>query len=831
MDPQDSLGASRIDHGAGAGDLIADIHRQQRRRVLRRAAQVTALAIVFLAIALALKIVADSRARAHSLDLARGHFARGTVVDLREAVTELELSLSSHPRDPTMRAALALVRAQQWLEFGEHEEAARTAVADVEGLDDQHDAVVASGMVAFADGDHDAATTVLERAEAFEPEQSIAPTHAAWLRGLLALRSDSRDERATAIEALGRADVVHPGLVAPRRLRALLQLQAGDARNALAELERARAQNRTHMGLAADEALYHAYLRQKLTGVADVADQLLSATEDSLGSRDRAHALLARGVVHVHSGETEDGLARIEQAWDALPPWDRFARELALQTVLEAGDSTRAEAWLEPADLSELDAKLYDAWAKLARGDIMGSLAALAEMPQDHPRVAYLQALALVEQLRFAEAGPWLDRADKLMPGLVELEVARARAEVRTGDASAALAKLQALAEEEAYAPRAWTGLGEAYLAQPEDEFDRRRAKRALERAIEREPVPAEALLRLAELWQRDRQRDPKAEPEALELLERAARTNPIFPRYRQALALELADLGFARRAMAMLRELADEPGVAPDAIVRLVRLEVEQASSPDDLPARLDHWLALAEEAGADEADLERERARIGIARATRESLEDARDRLRAVLEATPTDIEARVLFAAASAKVLRREEAELALRRGLQLSPHENHGRLYVAWARIESRTGKRQRAASHARLGWMRMLKEGRPPSELLDVGDLATNLWLRHGQPKVAMSMARELTSRLPFHSDAWTIRARTELRANRSADAQRSVERALDLDDDNPRAHEIHGRCLMRFGFRDRARAAYERALELAEGTPEEQAYRANLRRL
>jgi len=482
------------------------------------------------------------------------------------------------------------------------------------------------------------------------------------------------------------------------------------------------------------------------------------------------------------------------------------------------------------AGLPETEARVYGAWAKLARGDIMASLEVLAELPQEHPRVAYLQALALVEQLRFEEAGPWIDRAEKLMPGLVELEVARARTELRLGDAAAAQGKLKALAEEEPYAPRAWTGLGEAYLAQGDD-VDFRAARKALERAIEREPVPAEAMLRLAELWNSRRTQDPKAEREALGLLERAAKVNPYLPRYRQALAMQVADLGQRDRAIELLRGLVGVEGVDAEPLLQLVRFSLQRGLPAEDLPAEIDDWLEAASKAGAAEADVERERARLAIAKGTNESLTDARDRLRKLLEATPGDIESRVLYSEAAAKLLDREDAELAIRKGLQATPSVAQGRLYLAWARIEARTGKRQRAASHARLGWLRMLEEDRPAVELLDAAELTTTLWLRHGKPKVAVSIARELTSRLASHSDAWTIRAATELRANKSAEALQSAERALDLDDTNPRAHELHGHCLLRFGYKDRARRAYERAIDLAKGTPQEELFRENLTRL
>ena len=61
-------------------------------------------------------------------------------------------------------------------------------------------------------------------------------------------------------------------------------------------------------------------------------------------------------------------------------------------------------------------------------------------------------------------------------------------------------------------------------------------------------------------------------------------------------------------------------------------------------------------------------------------------------------------------------------------------------------------------------------------------------------------------------------------------AGQMLERALELDENNPGAHEIQGHCLLRFGDKEGARKSYERAIELAEAS-EKEAYRANLKRL
>lgn len=813
---------------SGTRDLISDLHRQQRRRVLRRAAQLVGLAVTLLLVGLAFKFAADSRSRSRTLEAAREHFARGTAAELGKAGEALEESLEQTPAHGPTLAALALVQTQLHVEFGGPREVADAALAEAGETSTVQEAQVARGLLALADGEVDQAAEILAAARAAPPGQ-FAPEHPAWLAGALALAGPRSEDGIDPIAELDSSLARQPELVAHRRLRIGILMATGKHIEALDALERAREQSRTHMGLAADEALFHAYLRQELGGVADVADQLL-ASGDVVSPRDRAHALLARGVAHVHAGESEQGLKLIAESWPGVPLWDPVSRDLALQAVLEGGDGERALAWVEAAGLPKTEADIYAAWARFATGDVMKSLEMLATLPQEHPRVGYLQALALVEQLRFAEAGPWLDRAERLIPGRVELEVARARTELRMGDKAAALRKLQGLAEDEPHAPRAWTGLGEAYLAQKGD-VDLHKAGKALERAIEREAVPAEAMLRAAEVWTRKRKSDADADRKALELLRRAAQTNRYLPRYQQAYALYLIDTGNPQESKDILRELIDEEGVSPDAVLALVRLETESGWKGSSPPEELETWLGRAEELAANPAAVERERARILVQRGDKESVAKARNRLRALLEKNPADVDSRILYSQASLRARERIEAEQAIRRGLQVTPDAEHARLYLAWAEVESRIGKRRKAAAHARVAWMRMLSEDRPPVELMRTAELATGLWLRERRETTALAIARELTDRLPYHGRAWTIRAATELTANRSDAARASAERALDLDDKDARAHELHGHALLRFGYKDRAREAYEKAVELAQGTPEEKEYRASLARL
>lgn len=833
----------------GSGDLIEDIHRQQRRRTLKRAAQLSALAIALLLIGVAIRIYLAHRSQAQALETAHEHYVKGTAIELDKANEVLEESIDGiAAEDPTALVARALVHAHRVAELGQADAAAREAdearaqqaLAEVpEGLPG---AALARGLLEFAGGELEAAAASLQSDRDAEGEQEPGPfvlAERAWLGGMLAVARtpDDADALAAVASELEARLALVPEQVSLRRVLALVHLVAGQTEAALAELQVAREHGRTHWTLAADEALYNAYLRQELSGVASVADQMLGREDVIMSPRDRAHAQLARAVVHVQSGEVADGLEMLDRAWEGLPPWDRLSRRLAIQSALEAGDASRIAAWVEATPLPAAEGDIYRAWAILVEGDVMEALRRLAALPQADPWVGYLQALALVEQGRFAEAAAWIDRTEKLLPGRLEIEVARARVELRQGDKKVALRKLEALAQEEARAPRAWTGLGEAHLLQ--DEPKPAEARKALRRAVEREPHPAEALLLLARMWDDRRGKDPKAELEGLSLYEQAAAANAKLPRYREALALHLAEIGFSRRARPQLEAVLDEPGVGWAPVLALVRIRVE-AGEPTCVGAACksakkafdpEPLLAEALERGAPPDEVTRLRARMDLDSEDKARVAKAQAALATHLAASPKDVEARVLYAKTFLLQFDRKAAESAIRKGLAVVDDRSQGRLLWAWAELESRAGKRRLAAPRARRAWLAMAAENRPPTELLDVADLAMRLWLRLNKERTALSIAAQLTDRLGYHARAWTLRAATELGAGEAAAARESAQRAIERDDEDPRAHEILGHAYLRFGQKDRARKEYERALALVEGTRLEAEYRQNLRRL
>ena len=816
-------------------DLIGDIHAQQRRRLFRRVALVVALFLILLLIAVAFKLFAERRERAACLDDAREGFALGTAAELGEVAEGLGGCLEDHPDDPGLLGARALTRAQLLAEFGEGEQAAREAV---DALPDEprkrtRDGELARVMVDLDAGALAEAREHLAAARELDEGSSIAPGHEIWVGGMLAIADPEADLDA-AIDRLAATD--EPS-ISIRRLLATLHMHAGDSAAALEELGRAREQSRTHLGLAADEALYNALLREKLAGVADVADQLLGGGF-AISTRDRAHALLARGVADVQAGEVEAGMKLVAEAWAALPGWDKLSRTLALEMAMEAGDGERARAWIDEAGLRAPESAIYAAWVELVEGDVMTALVKLAELPQTHPRVALLQGLALVEQSRWAEAEPWLARADELLPGRIDVEVARARAEVHTGDPEAARRKLEAIAEEEPFAPRAWTGLGEAHLAVALRRADAKtgepeaaalsEARRAFKWAVQRERLPAEAYLQLAELTERRRLGDPKLAAEVLDLLTKAVEANDHLPRYAEREALYLAELGRREQAMAKLEAVHDRPGASWRAAASLARVALEQVEygGQPKLADGFEDWLEKASELAAPAPELERLRARALLQAG---DAAGAQAKLEALLAADEGDVEARVYQVRALMERRDRDAALASVRRGVQAVGAPDSARLNFEWAQIMARGGKRRAAASRARLGW-RQLGDQRGPATglVLWAGELTVRLLQRDGQAKPAASVARELTERLPTVSNAWVVRAYAELRSNRGSDAKASAEKAVELDADNPRAHEVLGQLWMRFGRKDRAAEAFRRAVELAAGTPDEAAFRKNL---
>jgi tetratricopeptide (TPR) repeat protein len=809
MEPGGADRSSRSLRLAGtAGARIAELRERRRLRRRTQAVRLLVGAGIAGAVALGIKTYVDRSAHDEALATVLALTSGGTPADLQAA----EDALASIDADAQTLGYRAVLRAHAVLEFGvglEEADAARRLVEGGPAAD------LADSMLALYGGDVDAALASFDAVLGLEDE--VLLQERAWLSAQLALCRPEPEILATALARIEVALERGPS-VALLRARARLMLAMGRFTDALDVLARAREIAPAHLGLSADEAMFNTDDRREAGGVASVTDQLLEMG-DAVTPVDRLVAMVTRGVVHVRQGETELGLERMAEAATALPWNHRRERELALHTALEAGAVELATGWIDAfaasKTMSEGDLAIMRTWAVLAGGDVMAALDAAAMLPQAHPRVAYIQALALVEQRRWAEAGPWIERATKVLGPRVELEVASARVELRTGDPAVALRRLTALAEEEPFAPRAWTGLGEAHLAQRSGGGDMIAAKRALQRAVEREPLPAEAMGALAELANRRRASDPEGMRDAEQWLRRAVETNPRLPHHRERLARFLADDARDDKAREVLDALLDTKGISANTLILRAQLAITGEETAIDVQALLDRAAA----AGGDAKTIERERARAWMVFGKRSDLDEAQRRLGALVEADPLDIPSRILLAQTWTRMHDRKEAERILRRGFHHVAENEKGRLFQAWAELDARLGKSRVAAGRGRAAWVRLLDEDRPAPELLPFAELVAKLWIRQRNDRIALTTVEQLTTRLPLHARAWTIRARIELAAKQTASARQSIDRALALDPEDAEAHEVDGDWLARHGRKDEARVAHERARELAAKRP------------
>lgn len=806
-------------------DLIGEVRAAERRKVVRRRIAVVVLLIVIALLGVVAKLLWDERRLQQGIASAHEQFSAGDPASLAEAARTLRGNLQLREADGDTQAALALVLAQTALETGGDPADARNAVAAAGG--GSAEAEVARGILALLDGDHEAALAACGRADRLADDGGFAPRHASWLRAFVALAVGDA-------EPMGAMAGLEPALETtdawPAYHRTAIELDFAGARidAAMQRMETARAQLSSDVGLAVDEALYLALLRRKVGGIGDAVDVL---TQSGLGPRDRARALIARAAASYALGKRDLAGADVEDAKAIAPAWDRGTRLLAIEVLLGAGEAAAARQWIEDTELPEARTDVLAAWATLAEGNAAAALGRLEKLPQDDGRVAYLQALALTEQGRFDEAGPWIDRAKRMNPGRIELDVALARTQAHTADAAAAAKQLEQIANDDAYAPRVWTAHGEALL-RADAKANAEAAKKSFEQAVEREHLPAEALLRLGRLARFEARSDPEAFARAREHFERAAETNPHRSEPRAELGTLLADMGFAAQAEETLRAVAEE-GAGPDALLRLAVVAAERPviKGRKQRKKEIADWLDAAASAGADPNTVERARARIALADGSPEAVTIARQILDRLGPTDPKDVNLQVLHARAYVAYGDQAAARQILRTVQRKIRFQYRGRYHLMFARIEREFGSKRRAAALSWKAFTAMAKEGRSPAELLDAAAFGIKAWRAIKQKSGARGIARELTERVPFHPRAWLLRANVQLEDDKLDWACQSAKKAIALDPDLAEAHAAHGECLRRSGDRENAKKAYETAAKHAKGTPKAKQYRKMLRRL
>lgn len=804
----------------------------QRRRVLRTRL-VGAAGIVTLGVLGSVGVVRHRSARQVEEARASGvaMMALGTYDDLTRLSEQLGRSPGADdPSAPIGRARRA-VDALRAAEFGDSRGVARDGSQPPPAVGASADAWITHAMRKIATGDLVAAAASVEAAEDAVVDDALLARFSTWPALVLELaRERSHDGLAPSMTDISVDDAAP---VSIQRLQIYLLHRRGQHRAAMRALAKMRTRAATHLGLAADEALLRAAAREQLGAVASLSEQLLSRGP-ALSPVDRGRASLARAVVHLYSGEREAAARTVRAAWPALPGWDPIARDLALEVAVDAGDRALVNTILDTAGLPARDVAIYRAWSEFGAGDPAGALTRLASLDQRLPRVAYLQGLSLVAQERYAEATPWIARAEAFFPGRVELEVARARIGVHEGDPRASMRTLEGLAQEEPYAPRAWTGLGEARLAvyTREDGVDLRMAldaQAALERAVDVEPLPATAHRRLGALWAaRIRDRDD-ASTRALDNLREAAALNPNVEQNRVALAMMLVDLGLVREGTTLIEALVEDGTTR--APVLLASVQLLAASDAPDAAARAKARLALARQHGAPETALS---AAAMIFALTHEPDAVVRDMVREALArgaASSDDPTWLAILGRALASTVDREAGLVLLRRAIRRFDDADVGPLYLEWARIELRQDQFARAGGHALIAYRALRGQNAAPRAQLEAAHLAVRGMARSRRSKAAARLGEALTRRFPMVALSWEIHA-FALHAMLASEASlEAIDRALTLDDARPTAHALRSKILLRRGDQIGARRAMRRAVALARGTAEFAGYQEQLEKL
>ncbi len=808
--------------------LVEEIHLQRQRdaaqeKSARRAkvrnriliGVVSVLAVA--ALGVGLKRFVESQKVERGLEASVEPLAASSASTLETALTVLHTNLDVEPGHAETLGRIAMVVTHRYTRGLTDVAEARAAASRAKAAG-RPEGPLCEGILAAWEGDLDQARRAYESAA--QEEDPLVRADAAWLRGFVALGHPYDIPMEDGAIAQLEVSLEETAWVPNLRVLATLLARRGELERALALIDEARVLAPEDAGLSVDEAFLKALKAESVVGVLE----LVSSLDGQLHGADASRLLLTKGLAKLHEGEPDDGVEALVEAWESLLPADNDGRVRIIEGLLSYGQVDRVESLRDGVHLASQADGLFDAWAKLARGHSKESLAMLETMPQTLPRVAHLQALALVEQHRYAEAVQWVEFARQRLPDRPDLAVAAARVSTALGqDRPAALKTLEALADEHPRTYRVWTGLAEARLAaldpQSPDEEATAAALEALGKAIEREGAPAEAAYRLAEYHAARIFDEPEAAATALEHYRIAAQTPPKLETFRAAYGKFLVQLARAREAKAVLEPLVDETTLGPGPLLDLAKVSSTDAllrGTPVDEGVR--DWLAEAARRGADPTTLELEWARYELARRNLQALDQARTRLERLVAATPRDVEARVLYATALLSLGELREARLTIREGIRRTLRTLDGRLYVVLARVELASSQKRRAASLAYKGWRKMVREPLPVGALLDTAPFVAGLWTDLGQPKAAATIGRGLTFRAPVSPRAWVLRAGIELAEERAGAACTSADKAIELDEELPSGWELRGDCLMALGAYDDALSSYERGVKLAEGT-------------
>ncbi|MGB1698715.1 MAG: hypothetical protein ACPHRO_02095 [Nannocystaceae bacterium] len=849
MRPDDSPDSSKtsrtegehetLDAG-GSGErpvnLLHDVTANRRRRLFLRFSVVVALLIISGGGGLWLHDQRRARTTTEALRVATQRLNGGSLAELRQAEGVLRAAGGSVGHDHRLDRALLVIEALRVAEFGEDLQEGRAVVS--RSLDrglTSFELSLAAALYQASDGDFDALEDSRALLNQASRDGAFGTGLAAWPALVLELRSATSKSISddAVIDAVAEAGGGDARPMAVKRLEITRDYLNGERRSATRALSRLRDEAPTHLGLAADEALLLAVGREQLGAVASISDQLATRTM-GLSTIDQGRSSLSRSVVQLYSGDREGAGELVAKVWRKIAPWDRLSRDLALEVAVDAGAFELVDRLLAESGLPEEDIQTYRAWKSFGAGDPAAALGRLAELEQRSPRVAYLQGLALVAQERYEEAWPWLERAEHFFPGRVEIEVAKARVMLRRDDPRTMLRSLEGLAEEEPYAPRAWTALGEARLEvfRAEGGRDLRlalEAQSALEHAVEVEPLPATAHRRLGELWRARMSVREDAATQALTHYRAAASLNPSVSQNRAALASMLMDLGLDEEAGPLIAALIEDDTASTEIQLRQVRLWGRLGAT--ERTADAEALCELAAKRGASPRDVAVARLYMALGTSNEDELGTLVRAARDSRVMGGNDAEWIGLLVRALAQHYDGDEALKVVRRAIRRLPTEQTGRLFLEWARIELRRGNFARGAGYASIGYRRLRDENALPTAQVEAAELAVQGYSYAARAKPAVRISAPLTRRFPMVGKAWQVYA-LALHIGSESDASLSaVNKAIELAPTLASAYHMRARIQLRRGNRQGARKSMRAAMKLAKGTSAYASYKKSWERL
>jgi tetratricopeptide (TPR) repeat protein len=666
------------------------------------------------------------------------------------------------------RAGRARLQAAIAAEFGDGRAEAKTMVDALGGTEDV-DAVAARAYLALAEADREGAQHYADELGRLHADDPLAP----YIKGRVSLLNDQAESAAELFrEALGAAPrpLVFVGL-------GLAEEARGRVHESMAAFERAIDLVPSHPAAVIHRARVMARSGQLREG-AEPEQTLLSlingdAPDVSVSPEQRAWAALSLAEVHLARGADKQATKALDQAREARPTASWPFTEALISGLLRVSriDDARVEAeravgaWPDRAEpkvfLARIAIERRDADAALAAlanaGDISGNAEALA-----------IRGRAHLANDDIEDASKDLDAALALKADLREAQAARAEVLLRTGNAKAAAAELEAL-----YSPDSSTEIALTYAAalrQIGKPLDARQILTSLEK---RRGAGERVFLELARL-----ERAAGKVREAREYYTRAIQASPtsIEPRLEAALlAFDTGDRPGARDALQALVVDAPEHGE--------VLLETARVFSLSGVPDKAIELLDRAENTNAVRWKLARERGRALLRTS---QFDDAVASLERAVSLKPDDGETRLLVIDAHLYLEDEPGARRALRGILKEFPSGPEALL--AKGRIDLYKDRMGEALAAFTKGRKALEVNRASPRQIADVAHWIGRVHYFNAKYAAARKALGEAVALDPSHADAYYFLGLVELDSRRNVAAMTAFSKSTAVDPiSNPEA--------------------------------------------